>query len=296
VIRDCLRQSAVDVMALVQTVSATGLGLNLDPSRIYYVGQSLGSYVGTLVHAVEPDVRAAVFNVGGDSIVDTGRLSFGDPLSDFYLLTYNATLAGVVGDIPAQDPTFDYFFPYRDRLTPAPFAGVGDIQRVFEVADWLNIPGAPLAFAPHFQIQPLPGVPRKEMLFQFGFGDLEVTNPTESALVRAAVGSDFDASAPLPVQYWRFDLAVAADPHLAQIFQTGFPLPILPHRILANPTLLDPANADELLITLDVQQRVASFFATGAIDVTPPLFEIPTLSTLPNDRNFSWLFAFAPGP
>jgi hypothetical protein len=70
----------------------------------------------------------------------------------------------------------------------------------------------------------------------------------------------------------------------------------LPHRILANPTLLDPANADELLVTLAVQQRVASFFRTGAIDVTPPLFEIPTLSSLPNDRNFGWLFEFAPGP
>src|SRR5262249_53531711 len=44
-IRDCLRQNALDVMALVQNINASGLGVNLNPSRIYYVGQSLGSFI-----------------------------------------------------------------------------------------------------------------------------------------------------------------------------------------------------------------------------------------------------------
>ena len=198
-IRDCLRQSAVDVMALMQNINANGLGVNLDPTRIYYVGQSLGSFIGSLVHAVEPGVKAAVINVGGDSAVDTARLSFGDFLADFYLLTYNAALAAVVGDAPFLDPTFDYSFPYRDQLTDSPGPGVGDIQRAFEVTDWLNIPGSPLAFAPHFRTQPLQGVPAKRTLFQFGFGDLEVTNPTQSGLVRAAVGRNYNPDAPLPV-------------------------------------------------------------------------------------------------
>jgi hypothetical protein len=270
--------------------------VNLDPSRIYYVGQSLGSYIGSLVHAVEPRVKAAVLNVGGDSALDTARLSFGDFLADFYLFSYNAALAAVVGDAPFLDPAFDYSFPYRDQLTESPGPGLGDIQRVFEVTDWLNIPGAPLAFAPHFQVQPLPGVSAKRTLFQFGFGDLEVTNPTESALVRAAVGRNVDRDAPLPVSYWRFDLAVAANPHLAHIFMEGAATSILPHRILANPSLLDPANGDEVVIALGMQRQVADFFASRPISVTPPFFEIPTLSTLPETRNFTWPFELAPTP
>jgi hypothetical protein len=295
-VRDCLRQTAVDVMALVQNINANGLGVNLDPSRIYYVGQSLGSFIGSLVHAVEPRVKAAVLNVGGDSVLDTARLSFGDFLADFYLFSYNPVLAAVVGEAPFLDPAFDYSFPYRDQLTESPGPGVGDIQRVFEVADWLNIPGAPLAFAPHFRVQPLPGVPAKRTLFQFGFGDLEVPNPTQSALVRAAVGRNHDPDAPLPVSYWRFDLAVAANPHLAHIFMEGASTSILPHRILANPSLLDPANGDELVIALGMQRQVADFFASRPITVTPPFFEIPTLSTLPEIRNFTWPFEFAPAP
>ena len=39
--RDCSRQTAVDLFALVRTIKATnGLGLNLNTSRIYYTGQS----------------------------------------------------------------------------------------------------------------------------------------------------------------------------------------------------------------------------------------------------------------
>ena len=193
-------------------------------------------------------------------------------------------------------PRFDYSFPYRDPLTDSPGPGVGDIQRAFEVTDGLNIPGAPLVFAPHFRTQPLQGVPVKRTLFQFGFGDLQVTNPTQSGLVRAAVGRNYNPDAPLPVSDWRFDFAVAANPHLAHIFMEGSPVSILPHRIPANPSLLDPANGDELVIALEIQGQVADFFASRPITVTPPFFEVPTLSTLPETRNFTWPFEFAPEP
>jgi hypothetical protein len=76
----------------------------------------------------------------------------------------------------------------------------------------------------------------------------------------------------------------------------GLPISALPHRILANPSLLDPANADELVITLDMQRQVADFFSSQPIVVTPPFFEVPTLSTLPETRNFTWPFEVAPTP
>ncbi len=48
---------------------------DLDASRIYYVGESLGSMYGTIFSALEPAVRASVLNVGGGSVEDIVRWS-----------------------------------------------------------------------------------------------------------------------------------------------------------------------------------------------------------------------------
>ena len=48
---------------------------DLDGSRIYYLGQSLGAMWGMLVFAYEPAIRAAVFNV------PAGTLPYNDLLS-----------------------------------------------------------------------------------------------------------------------------------------------------------------------------------------------------------------------
>ena len=78
--RDCFRQTAVDLMQLARTIRL-GLDLNgdgkpdLDPSRIYYAGQSLGAIYGSMIMAVEPTVRAAALNVGGATVVDIARWS-----------------------------------------------------------------------------------------------------------------------------------------------------------------------------------------------------------------------------
>lgn len=294
-VRDCLRQSAVDVMALVQNIKANGLGVNLDPDRIYYVGQSFGSFIGSLVHAVEPGVKAAVINVGGDSVVDTARQAFGDDSDLVYLLLYNPALLAVAGPAAAT-PTFDFFYPYRDKVTQTTTPGVADIQRAFEVADWMNIPGAPLAFAPHFKLSPLPGVPAKSTLFQFGWGDLETANPVEGNLVRAFAGPAQSPFATLPVQFFRFDLALALDPHLAFVFMDGATFSILPHRYLANPSIVEPSNFDELLIMQQVQRQVAQFFKSGTTLVLPPFFQNLNLATLPTTRHYTWPVQVNPSP
>ncbi len=314
-VRDCLRQSAVDVMALIQNIKANRLGLNLDPKRIYFVGQSLGSLMGSLVHAVDPDVKAAVINVGGDSAVDAARVTYGpkrpfdnpdfDSPDLIYLLTYNASLV-----IPLQvdlskplvlNPEFDFFYPYRgDQVTEVvaePGASVAtEIQRAFEVADWINIPGAPLAFAPHFKAKPLPKVPPKATLFQFGWGDIEVANPVESNLVRAYAGPAQPTFETLPVQFFRFDRALAVDPHLAFVFMDGAPFSILPHRYLANPSIVEPSNADELLLMQAVQGQVVRFFQSGATTVLPPFFQNLSLATLPTTRHYTWPIQVNPAP
>ena len=40
-------------MALVNNINVNGLGVIFDPTRIDHVGESLGSFIGSLVHAVE---------------------------------------------------------------------------------------------------------------------------------------------------------------------------------------------------------------------------------------------------
>lgn len=52
-------------------------GRDLDPSRIYYEGRSIGAQYGTEFLAVEPDVRSGVLIVAGGSFFETIRLGPG---------------------------------------------------------------------------------------------------------------------------------------------------------------------------------------------------------------------------
>jgi hypothetical protein len=254
--------------------------------------------MGTLVHAVDPDIQAAVINVGGDSVVDTARLAYGDDTDIQYLGAYSPQLLqGVLESDPAATlPDFDFYYAYRGPVKETATSSVVDIQRAFEVADWMNIPGAPLAFAPHLKVQPLSKGLVKPTLFQFGWGDLEVSNPTQSNLVRAFAGPGQAPFATLPVQFFRFDLALAVDPHLAFVFMDGAPYSILPHRYLANPSIAEPSNADELLLMQEVQRQVVRFFTSGTTSVLPLFFQNLSLATLPTTSHHTWPVQLNPAP
>jgi hypothetical protein len=77
--RDGLRQTVVDLMQLVRVIEV-GLDVDgdqspdLDPTRVYYFGQSLGGSYGTVFLAVEPSVQAGVLNVPASAPVPA-RLS-----------------------------------------------------------------------------------------------------------------------------------------------------------------------------------------------------------------------------
>jgi hypothetical protein len=294
-LRDCARQTAVDIFALVQTIRETrGLGLNLDPDRIYYVGQSLGSIYGTLTHAVEPGIRAAVLDGDGGPFSDDGRLGLiGRPLGEAYLGMSSPVLLNVP---PAQPEMYfhDLFndnYVFRDSpVVVNEVPGALAIQAAFESAEWLNMVGDPLSFAPHLKNDPLAGVPSKQTLFLFGYGDLEVPNPMNSRVIQAA-GATFAS------WYFRFDRAVTSHPELLGVTYEGVGFPILPHRILSNPTIFDPGLEAETSIALAEQQQVASYFATDGKSNPDPnqfldggpysgvrLFEIPW--QLPTRLNF----------
>ena len=290
--RDCSRQTAVDLFALVHAIRSTqGLGLNLDPSRIYYVGQSFGSFYGTLFEAVEPDISAGTLNVGGGTQIDVGRLSpIARALGAAYLSTFTPSLLNVPPAPPEAyfHDSFNDEYVYRGQAITASVPGALAIQAGFEQADWLAMLGDPLSYAAHLWTSPLPGVPPKSILAQFGLGDLEVPNPTESALVRAGG---------LQLATWmlRTDLAAAIEPALLGLMQSGVPYPIYPHRFLSNPTLFDPSSpALETAIAVAAQKQIADFFASGVIPNPNQyftgsfaglnLFQIP--EPLPDGLNF----------
>jgi hypothetical protein len=292
--RDCSRQTAVDLFALVRAIRDThGLSLNLNPARIYYTGQSFGSFYGTLFEAVEPNVPAGTLNVGGGTQTDVARLSpIARALGAIYLGSFTPPLLNVP-PAPLQAYFHDKFndeYVYRDQVITDSVPGALPIQAAFEEADWLGMLGDPLSYAAHLKSEPLAGVPVKPILVQFGLGDLEVPNPTESALVRAGG---------LQPSTWllRTDLAAGIDPRLLGLTQPGVPYPIYPHRFLSNPTLFDPASPPlETAIGVAAQKQIADFFASGGATIPDPnqyftglfagqiLFENPV--TLPDGLNF----------
>jgi hypothetical protein len=80
--RDALRQDILDVSALVLALAPLSVpsnplaaellskGIAIDPTKVYWIGQSLGGILGTLNTAANPRISRAVLNVPGATVVD----------------------------------------------------------------------------------------------------------------------------------------------------------------------------------------------------------------------------------
>jgi hypothetical protein len=203
--RDGLRQTAIDLMQLVREIrvgmDVDGDGTpDLDPSRIYYLGQSLGGIYGTIFLAVEPNVLFGVPNVPGGSLLQIARLS-----PDFRVLVALALAIRTPSLLNEPFPNFNEALPLRDQpplINTVP--GADAIQQYLDHSDWVGQAGDPVAYAPYLQKAPLSGMPGKSVIIQFAKGDQTVPNPTSSALIRAGALTD-------RTTYYRNDLAFAAD-------------------------------------------------------------------------------------
>ena len=282
--RDCFRQTVVDLMQLTHAIQ-NGLDLDgdghpdLDASHIYYGGQSLGAMYGTIFTAVEPAVRAGTLNVGGGSAVDVARWSpaYHD-LTLQLLAERQPQLLNLHGGYSE-----DYVLPGQPpHVTTVP--GAIAIQNTLERLEWLDMPGDPMAFAPHLSLSPLPATTARPVLFQFARADRTMPNPATSNLVRAAGGA-------ANTWMYRHDLARAEVPDL----------PLDPHPFLVlfvslNGSTIQLPSLYGLSISLDAQGQMAGFYAAdGASIPNPnslsqllfgfPVFEVP--ATLPDDFGFS---------
>jgi hypothetical protein len=173
--RDTLRQDLIDQSQLVRAIAfapsgfptghsvfdhmalrngALGTGVIIDPTKIYFAGQSLGSIQGVADVAANPRISAAVFNVGGGTVVDVFTNS------PAFVATTNALLAGL-GIVP----------------------GTAKYLQFLTVAKTVLDPAEPVNFAGHLQSNTLPNllgagnqIP-KAVLAQAAFCDQVVPNP-----------------------------------------------------------------------------------------------------------------------
>jgi len=269
-IRDGTRQTVVDLMQLVRTIQAgvdvDGDGLpDLDPSRIYFFGPSLGALYGTLLVAVEPSVRAGVIVEPGNAV-------------EFYRLSPSARVALGANFATRVPPlinvggiVFNENIPLRDRPPVInDVTGAMALQEWFDFRRWVSQAGNAAAYAPYLRKQPLRGVPGKRVIIQFVKGDQTAPNPTTSTLIRAG---DLEDRA----TFFRYDLVFEAFPTI----------PKNPHPYLL-PLFVAPQVDPFALAT---QKQIAIFFATdGDVTIDPdgsePIFEVPIVLPLPEDLSF----------
>ncbi len=116
--RDALRQAVVDLMAVTHTMRSGDLSavrsadpglstLGFAPSRVAFVGISLGGIIGTMFAAMEPDVGAAMLNVTGGSIVRFVTTSPAYATSYLPILLQRFGLRGGIATDP-NDPAYFY--------------------------------------------------------------------------------------------------------------------------------------------------------------------------------------------
>lgn len=299
---DGRRQTVADLMQLVRVIEVGmdvgGDGLaDLDPSRIYYLGQSLGGIYGTAFLAVEPNVQVGVLNVAGGSGIDLNRLSpvfraaVGTSLASRTPSLLNGPGVTSLDGVSVLGQRFDENLPLRDgvplvvrladgteRVIQSPVintvSGAMPIQEVIEHTEWVSQSGDPVAYAPHVRKSPLAGVSAKSVIYQFAKGDQIVPNPATTALLRAGDLADRAA-------FYRHDLAFAENPQL----------PTNPHAFL---TRLDVPGFRAIIG--GAHEQIATFFATDGAAVIHPeparFFEVPINLPLPENLNY----ILPPGP
>jgi dienelactone hydrolase len=265
---DGIRQTVADLTQLVRVIEV-GMDVDgdgqhdLDPSRIFYFGQSFGANYGTVFLAVEPSVRAGVLTVPGDPLANrqlgAGRPALGSLLDSRQPSLINAPGITVFGGRAVGPPLSHENLPLRDGIpltvsfadgtthaiqSPAinDVSGAMAIQEVLDNMEWVSQAGSPVAYAPHLRRAPLQGVPAKSVIFQFAKGDLGAANPNTTAMLRAGDLAE-------RTLYYRHDLARAEIPSVA----------MNAHMFMVSVGVV--AFRD---IALGAQAQIAIFFASRA--------------------------------
>jgi hypothetical protein len=291
---DGIRQTVADLTQLVRVIEV-GMDVDgdgqhdLDPSRIFYFGQSFGANYGTVFLAVEPSVRAGVLTVAGDPLANR-QLGAGRNALAALLDSRQPSLINTPGitDLSGRavgPPLFHENLPLRDgvpltvnladgttQVIQSPVinhvSGAMAIQELLENMEWVSQAGSPVAYAPYLRRAPLRRVPAKSVIFQFAKGDLGAANPNTTAILRAGELAD-------RTLYYRHDIARTEIPSL----------PMNAHMFMVSIGVA--AFRD---IALGAQGQIAAFFASDGETIAHPepaqFFEVPIQGPLPEELNY----------
>ncbi len=273
-VRDGIRQTVVDMMQLVSViqvgVDVDGDGTpDLDPSRMYFLAKGMGSRIGTIFLAIEPDVHAAVPMIVGGFEIDDSIISLNTRGSFASQILGSRTPSLLNGGVDG----FNENFPLRNQPPVVNnVSGATDIQEYLDHARWAQETGDDVAYAPYLRKEPLPGVPAKSVVLPFAKGDMTYPNPGTTAMIRAGTLTDRTI-------YFRNDLEFAADPNF-------------PKDPFDFPFAIDP-NPDPNVITIGAElgESVGKFFETDGMTIVDPdgpgpLFEVPIAGPLPEVLNY----------
>ncbi|MGI9018676.1 MAG: cell wall-binding repeat-containing protein [Euzebya sp.] len=255
-LRDGLRQTAADLMALVRAVQAgtdvDGDGsadLSTDDISIY--AQSLGGIYSTMMMGADPAVEVAALNVPGGAILDIAALSPG-----FREAVAEQLRDRVPGQLNGGINTFtEDIGQFGEPAVNDPVEGALDIQLLLYEANWISRSGSPETFAPLLATRPLSDSRPKKILYQFALGDRTVPNPTSFRLARA-FGDDSRVS------LYRNDLTLTAMRN--------------PHGFLLDPTIQGRNQA---------QMQVLDFLLSGGETINDPDLALPTWEAPIADRD-----------
>ena len=278
--RDGIRQTVADLMQLVRVIE-TGVDVDgngvrdLDPSRIYYAGHSLGGMYGAPFFALDRSVAAAALNVPVALNALRGvwsptfRANRGTWLADRTPSLINSPGLTSIGGVAVGTPFYNDNLPLRDEPTRVnSVEGAMAIQEAFENMEWASMAGDAMAFMPHLRRAPLAGVPVRPVLMQFAKADLNVPNPFASMMLRASGLEDVTT-------FYRHDLA----------FAERNAAPKSGHGFMPTSALL--AYRD---VALGAQLQIATFFASGGALIIHPeparFFEVPIRLPLPEGLNY----------
>jgi hypothetical protein len=181
--RAAFMQSALDVMQEVRLVTVGDLsafgaadmrlgGLTLRHDRIGYSGESFGAMYGVIAMAIEPDVGAALFSVGGGGLIFPLLLASADQGPVFAILLDGALGTSTVDPVDPPESDFGY-----------------------NLAQYLLEGGDPLAYAPYLLLAPVGGNAPKHVLQFSAHLDETVPNQANEALAGGLGLQPFDLSA-----------------------------------------------------------------------------------------------------
>ncbi len=173
-IRSAFFQAAVDLAQEVRFIEVGNLAaigvkeprlaqLSLSHTRIAYSGESFGAIIGGIMISVEPNIGAAVLDVGGGGLIFPLLLNSATQGAVFGILLDGGLGTSTTGDDP-PDTDFSY-----------------------NIFQFLLERGDPLAYAPYIITNPLAGNTPKHVLQLSAHFDETVPNPSNEALA-AAIG------------------------------------------------------------------------------------------------------------